>query len=556
MREVLVACVAPVVVLIALHLAACAAACAAASQPDTEYPETADTDVPLDLNSAGYEELLALPGLSDSAARAIVGRRAALGCIRSFDDLIGVGGLDPLDLARIRPYVTLGAGCVGTGTAIGATFALWNAGGTAGSAAGKRGRAGDLSVARRPARLRLRARQGRLDAHGGLILGFAGLSVTAGETRGRPAHPIAVEIGRGAMTLDGPAAARPMPSAGRTGQRAHGSLQITTGAGERLRGVGLEIYRRQRAVFFAGEFVGAWDAEPFPLASASVRLLGARRVELWGGAAGWGRRGGMPRGGCGYVGAWWKSGSVRGSAGLAARGSGAAWLVELSARPSRGRRLDLCVAGRSVGYENPAGLSVFRSAGHPSVASRLALAQRAGPLGEISYEEVVESEGDGPSFKRAVGLRRRLEEGLWTECEVRAYRDAGGAWKPRSTLKLLWRPSRRGRSELLCKSGGRGSSLVGWRSSLASGSWEVEWGGFSFRTPKSLYFYESEIAGLSSIKALKGEGLGWYLCIRLEPLEGAGPLWFVGSAELKVRTVLERGSLPCGTFVGLQVSRR
>jgi hypothetical protein len=544
-------------VLAVLYLGACRPQCAGASRPEMEEREAAGlSGAPLDLNSAGYDDLLSVPGVTASVARAIVDRRAALGCLRTLDDLLGAGGVDPLDLARIRPYVSVGAGCGRAGAAARATLGMWDAVGAPGGGSSARGWAGDLSFEWAPARLRLMGRHGRLEAHGGGLLRAGGLTVVAGEMRGRAAHPIAVEIGRGAMALDGAAAARPM-AGGVTGPRAHGSLRTTTGTGERLRGVGLELYSKARAACFAGELAPAWDAEPAPLAVASYRLVSARDLELWAGATGWSPRRAAPLdGGCGYVAGWWELADVRGSAGVAARGCGAAWLAEISARPARGRRLDLCVAGRSGGYFNPAGLGPFRRAGDPSVASRLSLAQPAGPLGEVSLENVVESEDGQRSTKRAFKLRRRLKSGLWAEWEVRAYRDAGASSEPRSSVKLLWRRSRRGWSEVFYKSRGNGSSLVGWRSSFRSETWEVEWGGFSFRTAKSLYSYEAEIVGRPSIKALKGEGLGWYLCIRLEPPEGAGPLRLVGSTELKVRTVLERGSLPSGTFVGLQMSRR
>ncbi len=550
MRRTAAACAA----ILTLQLAAFGRAGLGASGLDPEDREAADLSAaPVDLNSAGYEELLELPGVSASTARAIVDRRKTLGCIRSLDDLIGAGGIDPLDLARIKPYVSLGPRCRRIGRIdLGCTLGCWSGSGALRSGGASAGWAGDLTLDQGPARLRLRRRPGRLTGHGGLVLRRGALAVALGEMRGRPGHPVAVEVGRGALQLDGAAPARAMAAGDEVGGRSSGSLQTTTGTGERLRGIGLEIYNRPHVICFAGELVRSWDAKPIPLSALSLGVLRRTGLELWTGAFGWDGQ----RGGCGYVSAWWKRGAVTGSAGLAARGCGAAWLGELSARPCRGRRLGLCIAGRWGKYEDPVGLGVFRKLGDPSVASRLSVAQRAGPLGDLSYEDVAQSEGEGSRVKRVVRLRRRLDGSLWGECEVRADSQPGAVGEVRSSFKVLWKPSRRVWSEFLYKSRGACSSLVGWRSSLSAGSWEVEWGGFSFSASRSLYFYETEIAGRSSIKALKGEGLGWYLYIRLEPLDGPGPLCLLGSTELKVRTVLERGSPVCGTFVGLQMSRR
>lgn len=64
-------------------------------------PESAS----LDLNQAGAAEWAALPGIGPALARRIVERREQQGGFRSAEDLLGVKGLGPKKLERLRPWL-------------------------------------------------------------------------------------------------------------------------------------------------------------------------------------------------------------------------------------------------------------------------------------------------------------------------------------------------------------------------------------------------------------------------------------------------------------------
>ena len=63
---------------------------------------------PLDVNTAGVEELDGLPGVGPSTAAAIVEHRATTGPFRSVDDLLEVRGIGDAKLDAIRDLVTVG----------------------------------------------------------------------------------------------------------------------------------------------------------------------------------------------------------------------------------------------------------------------------------------------------------------------------------------------------------------------------------------------------------------------------------------------------------------
>jgi hypothetical protein len=176
----------------------------------------------------------------------------------------------------------------------------------------------------------------------------------------------------------------------------------------------------------------------------------------------------------------------------------------------------------------------------------------------LTYEQVISSDGEEAYLKRGLRFHRRLGEGLWAECELREEGKPGGVSSRRYGLRLMHKPSKRSWTELLYKAHADGSrsSLCGWRAGLSLGRCALEWGGFAFGTSKSLYFYEREILGLASIKALKGDGIGWYLCLRLESPNGPRPLSFLGPFEVKARAVRGRGSPPNVAFFGVQLGRR
>ena len=69
-----------------------------------------DSYIRLDLNRATAGELMALPGIGEKRAQAIVAWRDAHGPFRRVDDLDDVRGIGPATLDRLRPFVHVGPG--------------------------------------------------------------------------------------------------------------------------------------------------------------------------------------------------------------------------------------------------------------------------------------------------------------------------------------------------------------------------------------------------------------------------------------------------------------
>lgn len=63
---------------------------------------------PVDLNAAGVDDLVALPGIGPATAARIVEDRMTRGPYRRVDDLLRVKGIGPKKLARLRPHVRVG----------------------------------------------------------------------------------------------------------------------------------------------------------------------------------------------------------------------------------------------------------------------------------------------------------------------------------------------------------------------------------------------------------------------------------------------------------------
>jgi competence protein ComEA len=63
---------------------------------------------PVNLNRATVEELERLPGIGPAKARAIVRWRAEHGRFRKLEDVLGVPGIGPATLERLRPLVVVG----------------------------------------------------------------------------------------------------------------------------------------------------------------------------------------------------------------------------------------------------------------------------------------------------------------------------------------------------------------------------------------------------------------------------------------------------------------
>jgi competence protein ComEA len=60
---------------------------------------------PIDINTAGVDDLIALPGVGPATAARIIEDRQSHGPYRRVDDLLRVRGIGPKKLERIRPHV-------------------------------------------------------------------------------------------------------------------------------------------------------------------------------------------------------------------------------------------------------------------------------------------------------------------------------------------------------------------------------------------------------------------------------------------------------------------
>lgn len=76
---------------------------AAAAGPSTE----ADTPAKTNINRASLEELMALPGIGEVRATAVLEHRRQNGPFRSVEDLVDVSGIGWTTLERLRPLVTV-----------------------------------------------------------------------------------------------------------------------------------------------------------------------------------------------------------------------------------------------------------------------------------------------------------------------------------------------------------------------------------------------------------------------------------------------------------------
>jgi len=67
-----------------------------------------DSYLRIDLNKASAGELMALPGIGEKRAQAVVAWRDAHGPFHCVDDLDDVRGIGPATLDRLRPFVCVG----------------------------------------------------------------------------------------------------------------------------------------------------------------------------------------------------------------------------------------------------------------------------------------------------------------------------------------------------------------------------------------------------------------------------------------------------------------
>lgn len=80
--------------------------------PPQTVPETAGTEAkvrfPIDINSAGPDELAALPGIGDELARRIVDHRNENGPFSRPEELLNVNGIGSGKLEAILDYIVTG----------------------------------------------------------------------------------------------------------------------------------------------------------------------------------------------------------------------------------------------------------------------------------------------------------------------------------------------------------------------------------------------------------------------------------------------------------------
>lgn len=543
-------------------------------------------DRPLDLNGAAAEEIALLPGFSPSVAAAVVDLRRKLGRFESLSDLLRVDALTEPAIARIRPYVTIGPGRSGrTGLRVGGEAGMWLLDETACERAGRVGAAGanlgscevgrvtrfggagDLYMERGGAAFRVRYRNSEVHGIGGARVNVRGVAVTGGDVRlpGLPA--LAVELGRDGFSHDGPFPGASLTADSRAGVPA---ARVTTGAGERLRGLAAQSRRPLDATVMVGKAVGSWGRTSDPVGLIMVKCFSRTAFEAWGGAVGTVREtetGSKANGAArrkldtvalGSV--VWRGRSAVCSAGLANGVSGGAWLFSLRSRPEAWNSVGLALAGRWGDYANPLGLKRFRSRNASGLLARTSAGARPRWVGSLWAEQLLRSTGGGGAeIRRVLTWRKRLRRGTWVEGRYREECEDGIREPGDLRLKLMWKASREGWAEVLWEARGpedSPSTLAGWRGGAESGFFKVEIGGFSFKCDRSFYFYEREIVGRSSIKALKGEGIGWYLYLRLGSDSGSGRAWSIGSAEIKLRRVSRWDPPASGTFIGVQIGRR
>ena len=83
-------------------------------EPETDPAETfsvpppAQPSFPIDINTAGVQELTALPGIGEVLSHRIVAYREVSGPFSAPEDLINVSGIGEKRLAQILPYITTG----------------------------------------------------------------------------------------------------------------------------------------------------------------------------------------------------------------------------------------------------------------------------------------------------------------------------------------------------------------------------------------------------------------------------------------------------------------
>ena len=89
---------------VALTLPAMVAPASASLHAAESKPQAA----PVDINVAGVEELMSVPGIGQAIAQRIVEYRDKNGAYGSVDDLLKIQGIGEKSLAKIRDHLTAG----------------------------------------------------------------------------------------------------------------------------------------------------------------------------------------------------------------------------------------------------------------------------------------------------------------------------------------------------------------------------------------------------------------------------------------------------------------
>ncbi len=87
--------------------AAAPTSAAVQTQREPEQAPTTSPSFPINLNTATFEELLALPGIGDVRARSIIDYRSTHGPFQSIEDIQAVEGIGPGIFEKVKELITV-----------------------------------------------------------------------------------------------------------------------------------------------------------------------------------------------------------------------------------------------------------------------------------------------------------------------------------------------------------------------------------------------------------------------------------------------------------------
>lgn len=76
-------------------------------EKETEAAETAESDGKVNINRAGVDELMTLPGIGESKANSILSYRDAHGAFTSIEELMNITGIKEGVYSKIKEYITV-----------------------------------------------------------------------------------------------------------------------------------------------------------------------------------------------------------------------------------------------------------------------------------------------------------------------------------------------------------------------------------------------------------------------------------------------------------------